>query len=259
MLLLDTDYLAYKSSQACEEGIDFGDDVIITQSNFSQVLKVFERELDKIMTAMMDYDVILYFSSPENFRKKIYPDYKGHRNRRKPLGYKRLVNWCKDNFNTVVREGLEADDALGIDATMPKDDFDYDQPIIVSPDKDMRQIPGVLWDMKGDVEEITKEEGDRWHLIQALAGDPTDGYPGCPGIGVKRAADLIDKHDFPWEAVCQAFRERGLSDDDALLNARLAKILQATDYDFIELAPILWTPAPCPGADNRAAVQIEEA
>ena len=55
MLLLDTDYLAYKSSQACEEGIDFGDDVIITQSNFSQVLKVFERELDKIMTAMMDY------------------------------------------------------------------------------------------------------------------------------------------------------------------------------------------------------------
>jgi 5'-3' exonuclease len=256
MLLLDTDYLAYKSSQACEEGIDFGDDVIITQSNFSQVLKVFERELDKIMTAMMDYDVILYFSSSENFRKKIYPDYKGHRNRRKPLGYKRLVNWCKDNFNTVVREGLEADDALGIDATSHELD---DQPIIVSPDKDMRQIPGVLWDMKGDVEEITKEEGDRWHLIQALAGDPTDGYPGCPGIGVKRAADLIDKHDFPWEAVCQAFRERGLSDDDALLNARLAKILQATDYDFIESAPILWTPAPCPRANDRAAVQTEEA
>ena len=252
MLLLDTDYLAYKASQACEEGIDFGDDVIITQSNFSEVLKVFERELDKIMTAMMDYDVILYFSSPENFRKKIYPDYKGHRNRRKPLGYKRLVNWCKDNFQTVVRDNLEADDALGIDATGHQLD---DQPIIVSPDKDMRQIPGVLWDMKGDVEEITKEDGDRWHLIQALAGDPTDGYPGCPGIGVKRAADLIDKHDFPWEAVCQAFRERGLSDDDALLNARLAKILQAEDYDFISKAPILWTPASCPGADNRAAVQ----
>jgi DNA polymerase-1 len=163
-----------------------------------------------------------------------------------------LVNWCKDNFQTVVRDNLEADDALGIDATGHQLD---DQPIIVSPDKDMRQIPGVLWDMKGDVEEITKEDGDRWHLIQALAGDPTDGYPGCPGIGVKRAADLIDKHDFPWEAVCQAFRERGLSDDDALLNARLAKILQAEDYDFISKAPILWTPASCAGADNGAAVQ----
>lgn len=252
MLLIDTDYLAYKAAQACEEGIDFGDDVIITQSRFSEVLKVFNRELNKITTAMMDDEVILYFSSPENFRKKIYPDYKGHRNRRKPLGYKRLVNWCKENFSTVIRDTLEADDALGIDATMHELD---DQPIIVSPDKDMRQIPGVLWNMSDDVEEITKEEGDRWHLIQTLAGDPTDGYPGCPGIGVKRAADLIDKHDFPWEAVCQAFRERGLSDDDALLNARLAKILQAENYDFISNAPILWTATPCAGTDDRTAVQ----
>ena len=255
MLLLDTDYIAYKSAQACEEGIDFGDDVIITQSNFSEVLKIFERELRKITTAMMDDEVILYFSSSRNFRKEIYPDYKGHRNRRKPLGYKRLVNWCKENYRTVVRDDLEADDALGIDATMG---YDYDQTIIVSPDKDMRQIPGVLWDLKDDVEEISKEEGDRWHLIQALAGDPTDGYPGCPGIGVKRAADLIDKHDFPWEAVCQAFRERGLSDDDALLNARLAKILQAENYDFIAKEPILWTPTPSSGTDNGTAVQNEE-
>lgn len=255
MLLLDTDYLAYKSAQACEEGIDFGDDVIITQSNFSEVLKIFERELRKITTAMMDDEVILYFSSPKNFRKEIYPDYKGHRNRRKPLGYKRLVNWCKDNFVTVVRDNLEADDALGIDATMHELD---DQPILVSPDKDMRQIPGILWNLSDDVEEITKEEGDRWHLIQSLAGDPTDGYPGCPGIGIKRAADLIDKHDFPWEAVCQAYRERGLSDDDALLNARLAKILQAEDYDFIGNAPVLWTPTSGPGTDSGAAIQNEE-
>jgi len=251
MLLLDTDFIAYKSAQACEEGIDFGDDVIITQSNFSEVLKIFERELRKITTAMMDDEVILYFSSSENFRKKIYPDYKGHRNRRKPLGYKRLVNWCKENFSTVVRDDLEADDALGIDATNHQLD---DKPIIVSPDKDMRQIPGILWNMSDDVEEITKEEGDRWHLIQSLAGDPTDGYPGCPGIGIKRAADLIDKHDFPWEAVCQAYREKGLSDDDALLNARLAKILQATDYDFTTSTPILWSPSSSIGVDHRAAV-----
>lgn len=47
MLLIDTDFLAYKAAQACEEGIDFGNDVIIAQSNFSQVLKIFERELKK--------------------------------------------------------------------------------------------------------------------------------------------------------------------------------------------------------------------
>ena len=70
MLLLDTDYIAYKAAQACEEGIDFGDDVIVSQSNFSQVLRIFERELQKIQTDMMDNNIVLYFSSSENFRKK---------------------------------------------------------------------------------------------------------------------------------------------------------------------------------------------
>ena len=117
-----------------------------------------------------------------------------------------------------------------------------DSNIVVSPDKDMKQIPGVLWNLTDDVEEITKEDGDTWHLIQSLAGDPTDGYAGCPGIGVKRASDLLNKHDSKWEAICQAFRERGLSDDDALLNARLAKILQHENYDYDREEPILWTP-----------------
>ena len=48
MLLIDTDFVAYKSAQACEECIDFGEDVIIAQSNFKEALKVFERELQKI-------------------------------------------------------------------------------------------------------------------------------------------------------------------------------------------------------------------
>ena len=257
MLLTDADFIGYKCSQANEDSIDFGNDVIIAQSNFSEVVKMFEREIKKLTKDMMDDDVILYFSSVENFRKKIYPDYKGHRNRRKPLGYRRLLNWCEENYNTVTRHGLEADDSLGIDATTPSDV----ETILCSPDKDLRQIPGVYWDMKGEVEEITKEDGDRWHLIQSLAGDPTDGYPGCPGIGVKRAADLLDKCDFEWEAVCQAYREKGLSDDDALLNARLAKILQHENYDSRLGQPILWQPPASPGdkADNGATVQDEKA
>ena len=243
MLLIDTDFLAYKSAQACEEGIDFGNDVIVAQSRFSEVLKIFERELKKVKTAMMDDEVILYFSSPKNFRKEISVDYKGHRNRRKPLGYKRLVNHCIENYRTVLRDGLEADDSLGIDHTQ----FPDAEAIIVSPDKDMRQIPGVLWNMSDDVVEVTKEDGDRWHLMQTLAGDPTDGYPGCPGIGLKRAADLLDKSDDPWKAVCQAFKDKGLSEDIALMNARLAKILQHEDYDHDRQEPILWTPLLQPG------------
>ena len=238
MLLIDSDFLAYKAAQACEIGIDFGEDVIIAQSQFSEVLKVFHNELNKVTKAMMEDDFILYFSSTKNFRKKIYPDYKGHRMKRKPLGYKRLVNYCRENHNFKLIEGLEADDTIGIEATR----FADPNNIIVSPDKDMRQIPSTLWDMKDDVVEITKDDGDRWHLIQSLSGDPTDGYSGCPGIGVKRASELLDKNENKWEAVCKAYRDRGLSDDDALLNARLAKILQKEDFDHDRNQPILWTP-----------------
>ena len=238
MLLIDSDFLAYKAAQACEIGIDFGEDVIIAQSQFSEVLKVFHNELNKVTKAMMEDNFILYFSSTKNFRKKIYPDYKGHRMKRKPLGYKRLVNYCRKNHNFKLIEGLEADDTIGIEATR----FADPNNIIVSPDKDMRQIPSTLWDMKDDVVEITKDDGDRWHLIQSLSGDPTDGYSGCPGIGVKRASELLDKNENKWEAVCKAYRDRGLSDDDALLNARLAKILQKEDFDYDRNQPILWTP-----------------
>ena len=238
MLLIDSDFLAYKAAQACEIGIDFGEDVIIAQSQFSEVLKVFHNELNKVTKAMMEDDFILYFSSTKNFRKKLYPDYKGHRMKRKPLGYKRLVNYCRDNHNFKLIEGLEADDTIGIEATRHPDPSN----IIVSPDKDMRQIPCVLWNMSDDVVEITEQEGDRCHLIQALSGDPTDGYSGCPGIGVKRATELLNKNENQWEAVCKAYRDRGLSDDDALLNARLAKILRNENYDHDRNQPILWNP-----------------
>jgi len=238
MLLIDSDFLAYKAAQACEIGIDFGEDVIIAQSQFSEVLKVFHNELNKVTKAMMEDDFILYFSSTQNFRKKIYPDYKGHRMKRKPLGYKRLVNYCRDNHNFKLIEGLEADDTIGIEATRHPNPSN----IIVSPDKDMRQIPCVLWNMSDDVVEITEQEGDRWHLIQALTGHPTDGYSGCPGIGVKRATELLNKNENQWEAVCKAYRDRGLSDDDALLNARLAKILRNENYDHDRNQPILWNP-----------------
>ena len=130
---------------------------------------------------------------------------------------------------------LEADDAMGIYATA------HPGNIIVSPDKDMRQIPGKLYNLT-DTTYITPEEGARWHLIQTLAGDQTDGYSGVPGIGVKRAETLFDKEGYSWQTVLQAFKDKGLTEKDALLNARLARILTLDDYDTKRQDPILWTP-----------------
>ena len=117
----------------------------------------------------------------------------------------------------------------------------YPGNIIVSPDKDMRQIPGKLYDFKETVE-ITPDEGARWHLIQTMAGDNTDGYSGVPGIGIKRAEQIFKLKGYTWKAVVETFEEKGLTEEDALINAQLARILTTDDYDYEKTEPILWTP-----------------
>ena len=234
-LLIDADFIVYKCCASCETEIDFGDDVIVVTSKFSEAYKAVERDIAKITDQYMDPDVYLFFSDSKNFRKEILPEYKGHRNRKKPCGYKRVINQLKTQFNVITLPTLEADDAMGIFATM------WEDTTICSPDKDMRQIPGNLYDMSENTF-ITKSEGLRWHLIQSMAGDQTDGYGGCPGIGIKRAVAIFEKDGYTWDAVVKTFAEKDLSEEIALQNARLAKILTIDDYDFESKTIRQWTP-----------------
>ena len=251
-LLIDADFIVYKSCAANESEIDWGDDVITVTSRFSEAYDMVERELSSIANNLGCFDdSILFFSDSVNFRKAIDPNYKGHRNRKKPCGYRRVINQLKNDYQVVVLPTLEADDAMGIYATKEPGH------IICSPDKDMRQIPGDLYDMSTGVVTIDAEEGRRWHLIQTLAGDQTDGYAGVPGIGIKRAEALFEKEGYTWTTVVNAFAEKELDESVALQNARLAKILQCTDYDFTNQEPRLWHPSPDSGADDGAAVQTE--
>ena len=237
-LLIDADYIVYKSCAAAETEVDFGDDVILVTSNFSDALSATYRELTKIRDQFGSFTpLILFFSDTRNFRKKILPDYKGHRNRKKPCGYKRVINRLKDEFEVIIMPELEADDAMGIYATQNPGN------IVVSPDKDMKQIPGKLYNLDENFT-ITKEDGAAWHLIQCLSGDQTDGYGGVPGIGVKRAETLFKKEGYSWKTVVKAFTDKDLTEKDALVNARLARILTVDDYDFKKNRPILWNPSP---------------
>ena len=95
---------------------------------------------------------------------------------------------------------------------------------------------------------ITAEQGNRWHLVQTMAGDQTDGYAGVPSIGVKRAEALLDSKGCTWKTVVEAFAEKDLDENHALLNARLAKILQVIDYDFTNQKVRLWSPSSSVGA-----------
>ena len=235
-LLIDADFIVYKCCAACETEIDYGEDVIFVTSNFSEAYKAVKNEIEKIKSHFGDFaKPVLFFSDTKNFRKKISPEYKGHRNRKKPCGYKRVINNLRIEYNVITMNELEADDVMGIYATK------HTGNVIVSPDKDMKQIPGKLYNLE-DTITITPEEGAKWHLIQTLAGDQTDGYSGVPGIGVKRAETLFNKEGYNWATVVKAFEDKGLTEEDALLNARLARILTIEDYDTEKNEPKLWTP-----------------
>ena len=252
-LLIDADFIVYKSCAAAETEVDFGDDVILVTSNFSDAYSATKRELTKIENKLGSFSsMILFFSDSVNFRKKILPDYKGHRNRKKPCGYKRLINELKKEYKVIIKPTLEADDCMGIYSTK------YPGNIIVSPDKDMKQIPGQLYNFE-EVFTITSTEGAKWHLIQSMAGDQTDGYAGVPGIGVKRAESLFKDQGYSWKTVIKAFEDKGLTEEDALVNARLARILTVDDYDFEKREPILWSPTSNYNIDDGAGSKDEAA
>ena len=81
----------------------------------------------------------------------------------------------------------------------------------------MRRDDGII--------EVTEEDANYNHLLQALTGDAVDGYSGCPGIGIKRASRLLDA-DASWDSVIAAYDKAGLTEEDALVQARVARILR---------------------------------
>ena len=248
-LFIDADYIVYKACAAAETEIDWGSDVIMVTSKFTEAYANVLKDIRKIVGEFGGFmDPVLFFSDSRNFRKDILPSYKGHRNRKKPCGYKRVINQLKTEYEVVIMETLEADDAMGIFATK------FSGNVVVSPDKDLRQIPGSLYNLDEKFT-VTPEEGAKWHLVQTLAGDQTDGYGGAPGIGVKRAEILFDKHGYSWETVVNAFAEKDLGEDIALQNARLARILTVDDYDFGRRQPLLWTPAAGYAINDGAKLQ----
>jgi len=247
-LLIDADFIVYKSCASAEYDIDYGDDVIVVGSSFKEAYGNTIRELNKIKNQYFDGELILFFSDSTNFRKMVDPDYKGHRNRKKPCGYKRVINKLAENYPLIRMPTLEADDAMGIYATS------NDDCIVVSPDKDMKQIPGTLYNLT-ETFTITEQEGWEWFLIQTLAGDSTDGYSGAPGFGIKTSQKFFADNGYTWNSVVKAFKQKGLTEQDALRNARLAKILTSKDYGT---GPILFTPTVSgDGDDDGTTVQNE--
>jgi DNA polymerase-1 len=237
-LRIDADFYAYRSCQMAEEDLDFGDDVIIVASNFPLVTRMFERQIQDLKERYESDDVLLYFTGPNNFRKQVDPEYKGNRVKRKPAGYKRLLNFAFENYACKRIDCLEADDLIGLDCHLDPGNF-----VVISPDKDMKSIACRLFN--GEVEvAISPEDADHQFHVQCLTGDVVDGYKGVPGIGPKSAEKILAKDGEPWDLIVQAYEKAGMTEDDALRNARLARILRPGEFNFDTNEPILWSPSP---------------
>ena len=237
-LLIDADYFLYRAASNAEEELEFDSDLTFIVGSFSKGQRRFKSELRELYDLFNTNDVLLTFTDKVNFRKTVDPSYKGNRIKRKPAGYLKLKQWAMSTWPSVMKPQLEADDVCGILATNGSlDDF-----VLVSPDKDMQQIACRIYNMKEDFVQ-TPEAAERKLYEQCLTGDSTDGYSGCVGVGPKRAGIILDKAEGDyWPAVLDAFEAAGMTYEDALRNLRLAKILQAPDWDSKAQQPILFTP-----------------
>lgn len=240
ILLIDADTAAYTSCQSSEVEVEYGDWHMVA-SDFRQAQRRFTETIRLWQNRWQCDAVEVFFTGRSNFRKLVDPDYKGHRLKRKPLGFHRLVKWARDTYTSHLIEGLEADDLLGIRCHQTTDNV-----LLISADKDLKQIQCRQWNGT-DETNPTLEECDRFFYLQVLTGDPVDGYSGCPGIGAVKANALLDKSppEFWWETVVQAYVKAGQTEADALQNARLARILRPGEFDHDTKQPILWTPPNC--------------
>ena len=238
-LRIDADFIAYRAAQQAEIEIEWGEHLTTVQTDSNLAVDIFEREITSLRKRFSSDDVVLYFTWHTNFRKEVDPDYKGKRTKRKPCGYKRLLDYCRSTYDCHELVGLEADDVLGIECHTNPGDF-----ILISPDKDFKQIACRQYDPLSKQERTVKlKEADAFFYRQVLTGDPVDGYKGLPGIGEVRASAILNKGKADlWGAVVAAYEEKGLTEADAIHQARLARILRPGEYDFDNLKPLLWSP-----------------
>ncbi len=240
MLLIDADITCFSSCASAQEEIEWDADTWSRYFDFAKGKRRFQEWLDKVIEGAGMSEFTLCYTGPNNYRKLLNPSYKGNRGP-KPVGYGALKDWSKEKYPFFEKDQLEADDVMGILATRsPGKAFP------ATMDKDLFTIPGRMYHfnqkLEGEWVDSNEAEGNRQFLMQALMGDATDGYGGCPGIGKVTAAKLLDKHGATWTTVVNAYLKAGLTAEDALMNARMARILRASDWDFKKSEVKLWTP-----------------
>ena len=240
-LLIDGDILAFQAAAATERPTQWDDDLWTLHAYLSDGQRHIKDALLSIQQETGVTNLRVFLTGKENYRTDILDTYKGNRKHtRKPMTLMALKVWMVDEYGAVLTEPYEADDLIGIAATEDTDT------IIVSEDKDFLCVPCRLYNPRRKdrgVITVSLESADRYFYSQVLTGDTADNYKGCPSVGPVKADKILDdaESDY-WPAVVTAFEKAGLTVDDALVQARCARILRSEDLTNNQERPPLWTP-----------------
>lgn len=244
LAVIDADIMLYRVCSMVEQAIDWGDDRWTLHADAREAKLAIDSEIASLCQSVGASRCVLCFTAERNWRTAVYKDYKANRKSvRKPVCFVPVKSYLLNEYDTMTEADLEADDCIGLIATGPKSRWrGCSRVVVISEDKDLRSIPGWLFNPgKESMTEITTAEADRFHLYQTLVGDAVDNYGGCPGIGPVKAERLLETSP-TWETVVSAYEEAGLSEADALTQARVARILRHREYNFRTKEISLWKP-----------------
>ena len=165
--------------------------------------------LNEVLTKESPTHVGVAFDHGKTFRHDAFPEYKAQREET-PEDIKLSVPLIKQileamHIPILQVDGFEADDIIGTVAT--RFGSDGIETFMLTPDKDYGQLIGpnvfMYRPRHGGGYEIIgeKEVGDKYGIptpaqvidLLALMGDTADNFPGCPGVGEKTAAKLINQ------------------------------------------------------------------
>ena len=155
--------------------------------------------------------VVAFDRKEPTFRHKEYKQYQAHR----PETDKNLISQF-DKARRVIdafgipfydKAGFEADDVIG--TLVKQAEKKLDEIIIVTGDKDILQLvtekTKVYLPVRGlsdaklmETEDVVEKMGVRPDQVddyKALVGDPSDNYPGVPGVGPKTATKLLAEYE----------------------------------------------------------------